>query len=1395
MDIDHLEILPVDSNPDSLEIRIVIKDIDEIIPLGDCHRLRIRSVYEGNKFRIDLTVTFHQDEITERTYIELSNINPHLDDIEISHDVAFIDDFIMWGNCEFIVGIAGIAAPLAAGLISDPLDSAVAGALCLSCDAGCPEDSTCNEDNNQCVWNGEDRCVPIPLGMEAQINLPIVLSDFNPTMQNPLHLLVHLANYSDAENDGLSLGMQGGFFAEHDLCVPDAEPPPLDRIPKSTELITDLNRVGNPFQIGIAIHEHLLNLALWAVYQSGAMCVAIGTSTVEQLTSSTLAILVTSLADLTEGQNVPLFVRLRPTMPPIMVLGTGEVAGGDPPTIIDPLFTIEVSEMLIEFYVYIEERFARVFVLDADISIPLALAPADDGSGITILLGDFTEAFSRLDVIDAELLDEGDAARIADVLPGILGAMIPSFAGALSEPIAIPPIAGLRLVLDGDSFTSIEGNTMMAIFLNLAAGDEGKGDWYETSMTSMPQAIAEVLLLDSPSPQDIATFEALRDRGSFADTDMIRTELVLGLETLDHLDGPREYTYRIDGGLWHFYRETDTLTLRAPEFLLEGWHTVEVRSRVPGEHYSMSLPSPPIDILVDLASPHLELRREDDSLIEVEAWDSMWDAHELTMRYRLDGGYWSLEMPVSAIALPAVYERDVIELEVEVTDPAGRRSLVTRTFAVHGRTTETATGGCECAVGGTGLSTVPWLWIGFASFFMFLHRKPRVKNRRRSKGLSSAGIFGAVLLMTLWTACSDDPPVGGAGGGGGGGEGCEAHDECADEELCMAGECVENACEDDDFCPPGMVCVDEICVVRTSCTDDSQCEPGFFCIDDDDDGNSECLRMPCEDHGDCGAISCGGGQLPYCVDDSCLCEIPCEEGCGDDAYCCNATSRCLDLPTACVGLSCDPGYAPAVTSPASGDSDSCEVTGPDCQCEELPPLPLGDVGSYLSADADAAGTIYVSAFNRTYEDLMLGIPNGSDELVWQFVDGVPEDGAVTGSVDGPRRGISEGGNRVGRYSSIAVTDDGTIHIVYFSRSTRDLRYARSVGGGGDADYQWELMTVDDTNHSGYYNSITLSAEGVPGIAYMVQRVEGDPGVWTSQVRYAWADAASPTAWTIEVIASAVNDQACGGSCGGSLRCHEETNRCERTTRDSSCNPECDETSCFEGEETNTCGHVVPGTGLTYLFEGIGLFTHSDRFTSDDVGVVWYDHTRGNLWWSASVEGTFAEVAAELLAGELPDDEEDEDDEPEDTGDMGWYNALLIDADDNVHITYVNATFDELLYMNLTEGVVEVIDSGLRGTADALQSILVGDDSSLVITSEGVLQVAYMDASRHHTVTSQRDPDIGWMVPTSEMGGEEPYDGAFGWYLDQVVVGDTVVLVSYRINVREGIRDAVVRRLR
>lgn len=223
----------------------------------------------------------------------------------------------------------------------------------------------------------------------------------------------------------------------------------------------------------------------------------------------------------------------------------------------------------------------------------------------------------------------------------------------------------------------------------------------------------------------------------------------------------------------------------------------------------------------------------------------------------------------------------------------------------------------------------------------------------------------------------------------------------------------------------------------------------------------EPAAQACETAADCSPDLCSVGELPFCIDNTCVCS------------------------------------------------------------DDIPP---GRIGPY-SAVATGGGVIWVSAYASSHGDLVVAQATGGriPNEAWEWVDGVP-DGPVVVPDSKIRGGIADPGPDVGLYTSIAVSPDGTPYVSYFDRDTASLKLAVRAGGTWQTSVvETGTSQIDPGNGGslvGMYTSITLrSDDGRPGIAYLAHVADADGP--RAEVRYAAAQVAVPTGpgdwqvWTVD----------------------------------------------------------------------------------------------------------------------------------------------------------------------------------------------------------------------------------------------------------------------------------------
>ncbi len=296
-----------------------------------------------------------------------------------------------------------------------------------------------------------------------------------------------------------------------------------------------------------------------------------------------------------------------------------------------------------------------------------------------------------------------------------------------------------------------------------------------------------------------------------------------------------------------------------------------------------------------------------------------------------------------------------------------------------------------------------------------------------------------------------------------------------------------------------------------------------------------------------------------------------------------------------------------------------------------------------------------------------------DDEDWVFLDGIPDE-VPTAEPTGPRGGVAQTGDDVGRYTSVVVTSEGHPRIVYQDVENGDLILMWHDGPevvvepDGDVDEEaedeateeeaeeetggsrnlrdeeeetqivWKRMVIDSAGDTGYYNKIYLDEQERPIILYMTATTEDRK---YSQLKIAMSTTPNLSLdslkddWIIGVLDQVrIAGDACasveGGCEGDNQICvwdySLDDDRCI-TNNDvgNDCMPECDEDTavCVDGY----CLPVRTATGPTGLARGTGIrpqmtiFPDVQPMNYGKVWITYYHHdtftagqwaTHGNL---------------------------------------------------------------------------------------------------------------------------------------------------------------------------------------
>lgn len=410
----------------------------------------------------------------------------------------------------------------------------------------------------------------------------------------------------------------------------------------------------------------------------------------------------------------------------------------------------------------------------------------------------------------------------------------------------------------------------------------------------------------------------------------------------------------------------------------------------------------------------------------------------------------------------------------------------------------------------------------------------------------------------------------------------------------------------------------------------------------------------------------------------------------------------------------------------------------DNQCVCADDVPYGRIGQHSDMAVSSNGSAWVSGYNSSHGDLMAArwpsegpIPNEE----WSFIDGVP-DGPVVLPQSDVRGGIFDPGADVGQYTSVAVKPDDSVDIAYFDVDTGSLKFASNASGSwithtveagaGQGDPELGFTVI------GKYTSITVrSDDGRPGIAYLAEIGDGAGNI-TTEVRYAAAQSATPatsTDWNVWVV-----------------------------------------------DTVTVPAPTAEMPDVLNLPMGVGLFIDSARLSDQSPVIAYYDRINGDLKLARfdPVAGTF----------QVPTIVDDGGRDNSNT-DVGWYPSIGVDMNDDLHITYVSSTSDDLYYINTVDNLPAIVDDGYRIVGQNNDGLpkpefhFVGDDSSVVMTNVGPV-IVYQDATSHELLMANVN-NIGEWERETIAGNEDPFEGGYGFYAAAALDGDQVVMSSWVVN--------------
>ncbi|MBX7195330.1 MAG: hypothetical protein K1X94_24960 [Sandaracinaceae bacterium] len=737
-------------------------------------------------------------------------------------DIEVTGSGVLGSVVSFLINLLkGTIVGMLADQISGLTDGLVGDNLCTTQGTtGCPTGTVADGSGPDavCRFTAGGDCVPMLIGMDGQGDMGnAFLGSLSPGTHAPIQMVLASGEDGVAVNEGMSLYMTGGFLSYdrtftrtpgHNPCVPMLEQPPVPPIARVPSFQGNvIPGTSTSTHLGIGVAEDYLNYAGYGMFDSGMLCLGVGTRLSQQLSTGLFSALVPTLRALTfpEGAS-PISLAVRPQQPPTFAIGTNPG---------DTLLTVTLPQAQIDFYVWSQERYVRFMTYQTDLEVGINLSVAD-GQIVPEIVGVTPRNSS---VINSEILTENPES-----LAMTIETVITMFAGMLTSgiaPIDLPSVMGFDIQVPDDGIRGVRDgeDDFLGIFANLALAAPAP----LTAPVDTSLELSDLEVIPESMGQD-----------TFGQNGRNTVWLHFGAEGPLGVD--YEYSYRIDGAIWSPWTRERRIQIDDAALLLQAHHTIEARARIAGQANTVDRSPATTSLLIDVLAPELTLEERDDAVgVHVIAEDIVTADERLEMRWRLadghGGGEWSTWGPVTDL------DADPELVEVEVRDEAGN---VGRSEAplIRGIPNPSAAGGCGCRVQGQSSHAPLGL---FASLFVLGAVLVR-RTRRASRGARRARrpfdvtrvLLGLVALAAMSiTGCDCGGPMGGDDAG------------MSDAPVACGGATCRPAR------PPGDTSGEICCEAEMMCVDydlDTICDPGFTCSVDNVvvDGSCEVSCSMCE---------------------------------------------------------------------------------------------------------------------------------------------------------------------------------------------------------------------------------------------------------------------------------------------------------------------------------------------------------------------------------------------------------------------------------------------------------------------------------------------------------------------------------------------------------------------
>jgi MYXO-CTERM domain-containing protein len=598
-----------------------------------------------------------------------------------------------------------------------------------------------------------------PVEIQTKLDVRALVAKLLPLrFGNPIGVLAgpHGDGFaSDGMGGSAGLKMPLDFGAESDrgFCVPEVKPAMLVQAsdPNLPPTITVQDTFTNPpqprtdiYHAAAAISTAGISRALYAAFNSGLLCIGIGTDDIialtkgsQVITAGILFLLAPDLERLASAAS-PVFFELEPKEPPTIALGTGQPTGqldknGKP--IIDSLVKAGLHGLGLSFYIFIEDRMVRVFGIDADVDLGLNVVRAANNQ---LKLSIDQLSVTNVKTTFSELVENDFAQVVSSLIDVAMSTLLQNnltFDLNLDSVVQTAFGGAPIFVRINDVQKAGSNDDFLAVYLTLCDDMETKDianriccDQAKTGglCGTVPIHDEPFALVPSVSPE--LPLYALPARPL---PESLRAELTPTGVVAVHVQAPAapstlarpsyRYAVRVDGGALlspQYANERGDVIVDSPRLMLAGRHHLDILAERPGEPQSLGDVTAGLDLEIDPERPRVWI--EQDALgYLVQGEDLVTPKDELLVEARFvdanGKGSWQ-RVRAGDRLIPAHGDRS---LEARATDRVGNVSqLVAQMLPTEPTPTASNRSGCGC--------------------------------RSADQSIDAGGLFAALAITLLW---------------------------------------------------------------------------------------------------------------------------------------------------------------------------------------------------------------------------------------------------------------------------------------------------------------------------------------------------------------------------------------------------------------------------------------------------------------------------------------------------------------------------------------------------------------------------------------------------------------------------------------------------------------------